>query len=69
MKTLVTRFAKDESGATAIEYGLIAAIVGVGIIVGLGQLRDGLNTLFNDVRDELANPGGGGGGGGGGATN
>ncbi len=39
-------FAKDESGATAIEYGLIAAVVGVGIIAGLGQLRDGLNTLF-----------------------
>ena len=36
MKTFVARFAKDESGATAIEYGLIAAIVGVGIIVGLG---------------------------------
>jgi pilus assembly protein Flp/PilA len=49
MKTVVTRFAKDESGATAIEYGLIAAIVGVGIIVGLGSLRDGLNTLFNSV--------------------
>jgi hypothetical protein len=33
------------AGATAIEYGLIAAIVAVGIIVGLGSLRDGLNTL------------------------
>jgi pilus assembly protein Flp/PilA len=53
MKTIVTRFAKDESGATAIEYGLIAAIVGVGIIVGLGALRDGLNTLFNNVNTEL----------------
>ena len=30
----------------ATEYGLIAAIVGIGIIVGLGSLRDGLNTLF-----------------------
>jgi pilus assembly protein Flp/PilA len=49
MKAVVTRFVKDESGATAIEYGLIAAIVGVGIIVGLGNLRDGLNTLFNNV--------------------
>ena len=46
MKTIVTRFAKDELGATAIEYGLIAAIVGVGIIVGLGALKTSLNTLF-----------------------
>jgi pilus assembly protein Flp/PilA len=53
MKTVVTRFLKDESGATAIEYGLIAAIVGIGIIVGLGTLRDGLNALFNKVNANL----------------
>ena len=53
MKSIVKRFANDESGATAIEYGLIAAIVGVGIIVGLGNLKDGLNTLFGDVKTEL----------------
>jgi len=53
MKTIVARFVKDESGATAIEYGLIAAIVGIGIIVGLGALRDGLNDLFNNVNTEL----------------
>jgi pilus assembly protein Flp/PilA len=53
MKTVVTRFAEDQSGATAIEYGLIAAIVGIGIIVGLGALRDGLNTLFNNVVTNL----------------
>ncbi|MEQ8823486.1 MAG: Flp family type IVb pilin [Filomicrobium sp.] len=48
-------FAKDESGATAIEYGLIAAVVGVGIIAGLGQLRDQLNTLFGSIVTTLAN--------------
>jgi pilus assembly protein Flp/PilA len=53
MKSFLTRFVKDESGATAIEYGLIAAIVGIGIIVGLGSLRDGLNTLFNNVVTNL----------------
>jgi pilus assembly protein Flp/PilA len=53
MKTLVMRFAADESGATAIEYGLIAAIIGVGIIVGLGEVKSGLNTLFNNVNKEL----------------
>ena len=35
MKSLVTRFVKDESGATAIEYGLIAGLVSVAIITGL----------------------------------
>ena len=53
MKTVVTRFVKDESGVTAIEYGLIAAIVGVGIIVGLTTLKTGLNTLFNNVNTNL----------------
>ena len=54
MSNIATRFLKDQSGATAIEYGLIAAIVGVGIVVGLGALRDGLNTLFNNVNTNLA---------------
>ena len=49
VNAVVACFLKDEFGATAIEYGLIAAIVAVGIIVGLSNLRDGLNTLFNNV--------------------
>ena len=53
MDAIITRFVNDESGATAIEYGLIAAIVGIGIIVGLGALRDGLNNLFNNVKTQF----------------
>ena len=53
MNALVVRFLKDRSGATAIEYGLIAAIVGIGIIVGLTQLQSGLNTLFGNVNTQL----------------
>lgn len=53
MKSIIARFANDESGATAIEYGLIAAIVGVGIILGLGQVKNGLNSLFANVETEL----------------
>ena len=53
MKTMIARLINDESGATAIEYGLIAAIVGVGIIVGLTQLQSGLNTLFGNVNTQL----------------
>ena len=54
MKNIVSRFVKDESGATAIEYGLIAAIVAVGIITALALLRDELNGTFDDVSGELA---------------
>jgi len=62
MKTIVTRFLNDESGATAIEYGLIAAIVGVGIIAGLGTLRDALDGIFTRVGTELDSQGATGGG-------
>ena len=53
MTNIVARFAKDESGATAIEYGLIAALVGVSIIAGLELLRDGLNGIFGQIKTEL----------------
>jgi pilus assembly protein Flp/PilA len=53
MNTVVARFLMNESSATAIEYGLIAAIVAVGIIVGLQNLRDGLNTLFNNLKTSV----------------
>ncbi|MFA6141131.1 MAG: Flp family type IVb pilin [Hyphomicrobium sp.] len=57
MKTFLARFAQNESGATAIEYGLIAAFVGVGIIVGLTSLKTGLNGLFTDINTELGKAG------------
>ncbi len=49
MKTLLSRFAKNESGATAIEYGLIAVLVGVAIIAGASALGTQLNQTFTDV--------------------
>jgi pilus assembly protein Flp/PilA len=65
MTNILSRFAKDESGATAIEYGLIAAIVSVGIITVLGQVSTGLNDAFQKVADGLSGAGGEGGEGGG----
>ena len=53
MRNFITRFAKDESGATAIEYGLIAALIAVGIIVALGLLGDELNATFKKVTDKM----------------
>ncbi len=52
MKTL-NRFAKDESGATAIEYGLIAALVAVAIITALTTLGGKLTSTFNYVSGKL----------------
>lgn len=53
MTNIFSRFLKDESGATAIEYGLIAAILGVGIVASLGPLKDALNDKFDAVKDAL----------------
>ena len=53
MKNLVSRFAKDESGATAIEYGLIAALISVVCIVVWGQIGTRLNTQFGSVATAL----------------
>jgi len=54
MTKFVNRFVKDESGATAIEYGLIAALIAVAIIVILGSIGTNLNTKFTEVRDGIA---------------
>ena len=54
MKNIVSRFMNDESGATAIEYGLIAALVSVGIIAALQALRAELQGTFTDVSNEMA---------------
>jgi pilus assembly protein Flp/PilA len=45
---------KDESGATAIEYGLIAALVSVAAIGALGTMGDSLVTIFGTVSTELS---------------
>ena len=58
MTNLFSRFVKDESGATAIEYGLIAAIVGVGILTGLEPLRNALNSTFGTISGKLTAGGG-----------
>ena len=53
MKTLVKRFVKDESGATAIEYGLIAAGISVAIITVVQGLGTKLNSTFGSVSNAL----------------
>ena len=53
MKNLVSRFVKDESGATAIEYGLIAAGISLAIIAAVNTLGGTLNTKFSLLNTSL----------------
>jgi pilus assembly protein Flp/PilA len=53
MKNLVSRFVKDESGATAIEYGLIAAGISVAIIAVVNGLGTKLTTTFSNVTSQM----------------
>ena len=53
MKNLLSRFVKDESGATAIEYGLIAAGISLAIIAVVNGLGSNLNTKFTSINTSL----------------
>jgi len=57
MTKFFSRFARNESGATAVEYGLIAALIGVVIIAGAGALGSALNQKFTDVGTTVSNAG------------
>jgi pilus assembly protein Flp/PilA len=54
MKNLVKRFVRDDSGATAIEYGLIAAGIAVVIIAAVDSIGTALNTTFGSVATAIA---------------
>jgi len=53
VQTFISKFLKDESGATAIEYGLIIALVAVVIIGAVGALGTKLETTFNEAANSL----------------
>ncbi|RWA77377.1 Flp family type IVb pilin [Mesorhizobium sp. M1C.F.Ca.ET.193.01.1.1] len=55
MSNLIARFVKDESGATAIEYGLIAALIALAIMVGAGSLGTALNDKFKAIASAVQN--------------
>jgi pilus assembly protein Flp/PilA len=57
MKSLLLRFARDTSGATAIEYGLIAAGISVAIIAVVNALGGQLQNTFSGVASDLGNAG------------
>ena len=53
MKSLVQKFVKNEDGATAIEYGLIAAGIALVIITVVGQMGSKLNGTFTTIKNAL----------------
>jgi pilus assembly protein Flp/PilA len=53
MSKFVTRFVKDESGATAIEYGLIVALIAVVIITAITAIGTNMSTAFNNVASNI----------------
>lgn len=53
MHRLLSAFVKDERGVTAMEYGMIASLVAVAIIVTLGQVGEELNKTFTTIKDAL----------------
>lgn len=53
MKALINRFKQDESGATAIEYGLIAALIAVAIIAAVRAVGGTLSETFSDIDSGL----------------
>ncbi len=54
MSKFVTRFLKDESGATAIEYGLIAALIAVVLVGALQAVGTSLSGAFNKISTEVS---------------
>jgi len=53
MKHIFAKFVADESGATAIEYGLIAAGISIAILAAVNGLGSNLNTMFNSINTSL----------------
>lgn len=53
MSKIIARFIKDESGATAIEYGLIAALIALAIVTGATTLGTELGAKFNAISEKL----------------
>jgi len=54
MRGTLARFAKDEAGATAIEYALLIGTIALGIVVSVSTLAPALNTIFNNVKTSIS---------------
>ncbi len=53
MQSSLSRFARNESGATSIEYGVIAGVICLGIFMSIGTIKTSLNTMFNTIAKNM----------------
>jgi pilus assembly protein Flp/PilA len=53
MLKLIKRFSSDENGATAVEYGLIAGILGVSLVAGASLIGDSINSVFGEIEEAI----------------
>ncbi|MEP2981292.1 MAG: Flp family type IVb pilin [Lentilitoribacter sp.] len=53
MLKLIKRFSSDENGATAIEYGLIAGLIGVSVVSGATLIGDGIVDIFGEIEEAI----------------
>ena len=63
MLSHILRFVKEEDGASAVEYGLLVALIAVVIWVAVSNIGTALNNMFTQIASNLSGAGGGGGGG------
>jgi len=66
MRKMIQKLMKDESGASLIEYVLLAALIGVAALVGMGAVGTNSNTALQNAADKMVAPAAGGAGGAGG---
>ena len=53
---VLARFLHDTRGATAVEYAVIAGMIGIGVLVGIRAIPDALNTFFNNAGNTMSQP-------------
>jgi pilus assembly protein Flp/PilA len=53
---LLKSFLADRTGATAVEYGVLAALISVGMLVGLSSFSDTLNNMFGELSNRIKAP-------------
>jgi pilus assembly protein Flp/PilA len=56
LTSAVKTFINDENGVTAIEYGLIAALVATALVIAVGYITSALDTSFGDIADKMTGP-------------
>jgi pilus assembly protein Flp/PilA len=54
LRSVIGRFAKDESGSNALEYGLIVGLISLAIVAGAGAAGTALNTLLSDIGTKIS---------------